>query len=248
MDQKVSDFDQKLGESKNVQELANKVTLKTVNTNYNCKECSLRFGSKVALKKHIKEHHPKEIECNLCDETFDQIWKLEKHMATHSAEKAFTCNICEKKFALHWRLKKHLKGHTDKNVKFCHYYNNNINCFYEETSGCMFRHETAPTCKNLETCKYEKCQFSHTNNADCVEDFGKSDQIEEVEEETSTDDNKYKKCEFCNEIVDHSQHHLRTCSNCDFTSKCWAEDNKHWNETPDHNFSVEELRNMGYKI
>jgi hypothetical protein len=200
------------------------------------------------LKKHIVENHPKKVECNLCDETFDQIWKLEQHMETHSAEKAYTCNICDKKFVLQWRLKKHLKGHTDKNVKFCHYFNNNVNCIFEETSGCMFRHEAAPPCKNLETCKYKKCQFSHTVNTDSVEHFSKSAQNEEVEEETSTDKIECEKCEYCNEIVDHSEHHLRTCSNCDFTSKCWAEDNKHWNETPDHVFSTAELREMGYKI
>ena len=50
---------------------------------------------------------------------------------------------------------------------------------------------------------------------------------------------------FCNELVNHSKHNLKTCSNCDFSTKCWAED---WNETPAHIFSTADLRDMGYKI
>ena len=109
----------------------------------------------------------------------------------------------------------------------------------------MFRHEAAPLCKNLEKCRFKKCQFSHTAHKDTEEQFNESAQNEE---ETSNDDNECETCGFCNEVVDHSKLSLKTCSNCDFTTKCWAEDNKHWNETPDHNFSTAELRDMGYKI
>ena len=78
MDQKVGDFNFKLVNSKNVLgEEETEETLKTVNVNHTCKECSLKFGNKVTLKKHIIENHPKQVECNLCDEAFDQIWKLE---------------------------------------------------------------------------------------------------------------------------------------------------------------------------
>ena len=91
--------------------------------NYKCKECSLMFGNKTTLKKHILVNHPKTVNCESCDQTFDQFWKLEIHMKTHSSEKLFECKVCDKKFALQWRLKKHMKGHTDQNVKFCHYFN-----------------------------------------------------------------------------------------------------------------------------
>ena len=249
LDQKVSDFNLKCVQSKNEQAIEKmEENNKNVNVNFKCRECSLRFGNKLSLKKHIADFHPKEVNCNLCDETFDQIWKLEQHMETHSAEKAFECTICDKKFLLQWRLKKHLKGHTVKNVRFCHFFNNNVKCIFEETSGCMFRHEAAPPCNNLEKCKYKKCQFSHTIYSDTEKNLSENSKNEEVQEETSNDDNECGKCAFCDEMVDHSKHNLRTCSNCDFTTKCWAEDNKHWNETPDHNFSAEELRKMGYKI
>ena len=93
----------------------------------------------------LEETHHKtpsyKVECNLCDETFDQIWKLEKHMETHSDEKAFTCNICGKKIAFQWCFKKHA---------VCQYCKDNNSIFiFEETRVSMFRHETAPTYRNL---------------------------------------------------------------------------------------------------
>ena len=115
-----------------------------------------------------------------------------------------------------------MKGHTDQNVKFCHYFNNNQNCIFEELSGCMFGHETAPQCNFFEKCKFRKCQFSHTfhDNIEVNSDV----RDEDIESEVVTDE---KACTFCDEVVDHSKNNLRTCSNCDFTTKCWAEDNKH---------------------
>ena len=88
-------------------------------------------------------------------------------------------------------------------------------------------------------------QFSHTAYNDTEEHFNESPQNEEVEKETSNDDNEFEKRFFCNELVNHSKHNLKTCSNCDFSTKCWAED---WNETPAHIFSTADLRDMGYKI
>ena len=67
----------------------------------------------------------------------------------------------------------------------------------------------------------------------------------EIEYDVSNDD---KKCAYCNEIVDHSKANLQNCSKCELNSTCWAEYNKHWNETPDHIFSTAELREIGYKL
>ena len=252
LEQKLSDLNLKLVEVKSKQEEESEEPLYILNTNFKCKQCSSSFGNRVSLKKHILTNHPRNFDCNFCDETFNQIWKLEQHMKTHSVEKIFKCNTCDKRFVLQWRLEKHIKGHTNQNVKFCHYFNNDMNCIYEETSGCMFRHEAAPACKNLNNCKYKKCQFSHNDDEEVENDteknFSEGSQNEEVVEETSHIDNENEKCAFCNEIVDHSKHHIRTCTNCDFTTKCWAADNKHWNETPEHNFSTAELRDMGYSI
>ena len=112
------------------------------------------------------------------------------HMKTHSVDKLFGCNICDKTCALQWRLQKHIKGHTDQNIKFCHYFNNNLNCIFEETSGCMFRHEIAPVCKDSDKCKFKKCQFSHAVNEE------HSDESNFEAEEFSSNLQEYSKCDF----------------------------------------------------
>ena len=88
-----------------------------------------------------------------------------------------------------------MKGHTDQNVKFCHYFNNNQNCIFEETSGCMFGHETAPQCNFFEKCKFRKCQFSHI-----VHDVNEENAEESDKEIESDDANDEKACAFCNSL------------------------------------------------
>ena len=112
-----------------------------------------------------------------------------------------------------------------------------LNCIFEETSGCMFRHEIAPVCKDSDKCKFKQCQYSHAVNEE------RSDESNiEAKEVFSDEEKKCGKCEYCNEIVDHTQHNLQECSKCDFNSKYWAVYNIHWQKTPDHIFSIDELR------
>ena len=39
---------------------------------YPCNYCEHKFKEKSKLKAHIKRNHPKEIKCQVCDETFDK--------------------------------------------------------------------------------------------------------------------------------------------------------------------------------
>ena len=133
--------------------------------------------------------HPKSIECDQCDQAFDQNWKLEDHLKlVHSDGPKYQCDVCDKSFLLKWRLRKHKKGHEQENIKFCHFFNNNNICKFEEVSGCMFRHEHAPPCKNPETCKIYKCQFAHfvqvvdESDSDSDNNENESDQLEERKE------------------------------------------------------------------
>ena len=59
-----------------------------------------------------------------------------------------------------WRLDKHEKAHTLENIKFCHYFNNEKNCPYEEV-GCMFKHEQSQVCRYKDNCSNKLCQFHH---------------------------------------------------------------------------------------
>ena len=101
-----------------------------------------------------------------------------------------------------------------------------------------------PLCRDLDKCKFKKCQFSHTSYEATENYSGESN----AEGEEVIDDNACTKCAHCNEVVDHDQHNLQECSKCEFSSKCWAEYNAHWQKTPDHIFSVDELREMGYQL
>ena len=127
---------------------------------FKCKKCDLRFIKKCELKKHIRTIHPKNLKCEHCEKTFDQNCDLENHLKTHEQAKRFKCNGCDKLFLLKWRLMQHAKIHEDLNVKFCHFFNNDKSCPYEEI-GCMFKHEPSPQCKFKENCLYKLCPSKH---------------------------------------------------------------------------------------
>ena len=118
---------------------------------YHCKRCDLVFSDNKKLKVHIKEQHRKEIKCSICDEKFDQTFKLENHLKEHEVE-TLDCDECGKTFYLKWRLVKHKTIHQTTNVRFCHYFNNDKLCPFEEI-GCMFLHAKSEFCRFKKLCK-----------------------------------------------------------------------------------------------
>jgi hypothetical protein len=66
--------------------------------------------------------------CKLCQETFTDIFELENHLKTHKVAETFVCDNCDKTFVLNWRLRKTVHE-TDK---YCHYFNNNKTCPFED--------------------------------------------------------------------------------------------------------------------
>ena len=155
------------------------------NVEYSCKKCQHKFQDKNNLSAHMIAHHPKEIKCKVCEETFDKRHKLESHLKIHELE-TLNCKVCEKSFHMKWRLEKHEKAHELLNVKFCHYFNNEDKCPYEEV-GCMFKHEQSPRCRYETTCSNKLCQFQHRKN-----------ETQLNEENTSTD----------SEIIEPSEHDM----------------------------------------
>ena len=125
----------------------------------NCNKCDLTFDKKDDLKVHNKTIHPRCLKCEFCDKTFEVKWKLETHLKTHEQSSKYQCDTCDKVFVLKWRLEQHKKTHVLTNVKFCHYFNNNKICPYDDI-GCMFRHENSTKCKFVK-CLNELCQFRH---------------------------------------------------------------------------------------
>ena len=101
---------------------------------------SVKSENKQQFRKKIKNCHNKTFKCIICDKSFNRRCKLEEHMNEHNTRKDFKCDLCESEFYLYWRFKKHLDGHLDTKRKFCHYFNNQKACLYEEF-GCKFKHE-----------------------------------------------------------------------------------------------------------
>ena len=60
---------------------------------------------------------------------------------------------------LKWRLYKDEHA-DDKNVKFCHYYNNSKDCHIDEV-GCKFRHEESELCNFKVNCSNKLRQSQH---------------------------------------------------------------------------------------
>ena len=92
---------------------------------------------------------------------FDPTFKLENHLKEQEVE-SFKCDECEKTFYLKWRIAKHKTIHDKINVKFCHYFNNNKLCPFEEI-GCMFLHAKSKLCRFKQSCKNDLCQFQHAH-------------------------------------------------------------------------------------
>ena len=63
-------------------------------------------------------------------------------------------------FILEWRLKKHTIIHSTQNIKYCHFFNNEEICLYDEI-GCMYKHEVSPKCFFQDKCRRKLCQYKH---------------------------------------------------------------------------------------
>ena len=105
---------------------------------FSCKICDQSFRSKKTLKYHNQSNHNKLIKCKSCDKTFENNCDLELHInENHDSAEHLECVKCGKRFVLEWRLKKHQEIHTNKNIRKCHYFNNQKCCPFE-VIGCTF--------------------------------------------------------------------------------------------------------------
>ena len=80
---------------------------------YPCSMCSLKFKSKVDLKKHeLKVHLQPEVrnhKCNYCGKGFKHHSNLREHIKLHTGDWAATCKICDKNFAQLCNYRLHMR-------------------------------------------------------------------------------------------------------------------------------------------
>ncbi|XP_047039561.1 zinc finger protein 569-like isoform X2 [Helicoverpa zea] len=84
-------------------------------TGHRCTYCDKLFTKNSFMVNHVRRLHLKEknVECSICYERFFDVQRLKMHMVKHVGERNFHCDICGKKFL--W--KKNLRGHMASHYK-----------------------------------------------------------------------------------------------------------------------------------
>ena len=127
---------------------------------------SMESNSDVKIDENIQrlplqQRKEKYFECYKCDKRFLNRFKVEKHLVSiHNENKVFNCTKCETKFVSEWRLKRHQDCHVEKTQRKCHYFNNAVECPFQEY-GCKFLHVEAEVCKFGKHCRRTMCQYRH---------------------------------------------------------------------------------------
>ena len=95
--------------------------------------------------------------CDQCEKEFNQNWKLNAHLKTCRMSK---CDVCDKTFKYEELRKKHMLI-THENFKiYCHFFNNEKTCPYNE--DCVYLHEDSTVCRYGMACERNYCMFKHS--------------------------------------------------------------------------------------
>lgn len=83
---------------------------------YTCDACAKSFKSSLTLSSHKAAMHEgiRPYVCNHCDKRFALISILEKHMITHTKERAYTCDQCPQSFTQSGSLVYHKQNVHEK--------------------------------------------------------------------------------------------------------------------------------------
>ena len=149
-------------------------------SSFKCDKCGEEFETLWNLNSHKKNHAPSNdmLRCDVCERLFNEEWKLSAHIKTHEK---YACNQCEKTFKNLDVKGKHVKiSHEDVKI-FCHFFNNNLECPYNEE--CIFIHKDSEMCRYGATCERKKCMYKHGDNDD-----DENDEVETDGEENDDDD------------------------------------------------------------
>ena len=99
---KVCTIEQKMNDLLENFSLLEKEKTKKVEKSIACSSCDFKTNSESGLKIHVKKKHTaveKEIyprSCHLCEEKFDDVKEMKKHLLTHSYKKAkYLCDECD---------------------------------------------------------------------------------------------------------------------------------------------------------
>jgi len=92
---------------------------------FSCLPCDLYFADKETFQKHMKSKHvdrsvKKKYACTECDYSFDQNYRLQNHLLSHSKLKPYKCDTCGNTFKQKCSLTHHIKSvHTKETQLKC---------------------------------------------------------------------------------------------------------------------------------
>jgi hypothetical protein len=121
-----------------------------------CTNCDKILESGKVLKNPKKKSSTGEFKCDQCKKEFDQEWKMNAHERKH---KRYQCDRCDESFEYQDILRKHKLVSHENTKLYCHFYNNEKTCPYDER--CIFLHEDSTFCKYDPNCERDFCMFKH---------------------------------------------------------------------------------------
>ena len=86
---------------------------------------------------------------------FTEERKLEDHVSR--VHKKYECDECDKVFNFDTVLEKHIEAMHEDSKLFCHYFNNDKECPYEDQ--CIYMHEESATFKFGKGCERILCML-----------------------------------------------------------------------------------------
>ena len=73
--------------------------------------------------------------------------------------KKYSCDQCDKTFKYEDTKEKHIKISHENLKIYCHYYNNEKECPFDD--DCVYLHEDSVDCKYGDLCERDMCMFKH---------------------------------------------------------------------------------------
>ena len=148
--------------------------------NFRCRNC----GEISEILRKLQEHKEEgcssnSLKCDECENCFKDEKKLQDHRDKIHVK--FECDECDKVFIYEAVLEKHKEGAHEDVELYCHYYNNDKDCPFDDE--CIYIHEESENCKYGQSCERKLCMFRHGEAID--------EEDENDEESDDSDDQKF---------------------------------------------------------
>ena len=153
---------------------------------FRCNKCNKKFENIKDLQNHRKEESSCEtsFKCDECGKTFRNQNQLDLHEKRHEK---FECEECEMEYNFESLLEKHNEAVHGSMKIFCHYFNNDKDCPFDDQ--CIFAHEESPACKYEKGCERIMCMFQHEKSEEKDDDDGDNSDDDDSEDDDDNEQN-----------------------------------------------------------